>query len=198
MKTLTIKDAAELAGVNENTARYYRDKFDDYIPAIGEGRNRRYAQETVQILRAIKDYYDQGMDADEIRHNLNEAFGMPVVTTTTALQKPKKELAGLVGEHLVGVMEEVIERAVAKALVKIREDDHQEINKIINESLERQAALYVEEIKKLNNEVQELKDYVAQAEATQDTRDSELMRRIREIQQSQLEVNKKPWWKIWG
>lgn len=196
---LTLTEAAEQAGVNENTARYYRNKFGEYFPATGEGRNRRYAQETVQILRVIKDCYDQGMDAEKVKQKLNDTFGVPVVTTTTALEKPKKELAGLVGENLAGIMEAVVERAMAKALIQLKEADQQEFERIVDEALQRQAETYTEEIKRLKSEINYLNEHIIKADVERNSRDRDLMNRIREIQLVQQErVNKKPWWKFWN
>lgn len=196
---LTLTEAAEQAGVNENTARYYRNKFGEYFPATGEGRNRRYAQETVQILRVIKDCYDQGMDAEKVKQRLNDTFGVPVVTTTTALEKPKKELAGLVGENLAGIMEAVVEKAIAKALIQLKEVDQQDFERIVDEALQRQAETYIQEIKRLEAEVSYLNEHIIKADEERNSRDRELMSRIREIQQAQQEGKKnKPWWRFWA
>lgn len=50
-KLLTIAQIAKELRMPESTARYYRDKFIEYIPYVGEGRSKRYRPETVEVLR---------------------------------------------------------------------------------------------------------------------------------------------------
>lgn len=183
MRKITIKEAADQAGINENTARYYRNKYGEFFPATGVGRHRRYAPETIQILRIIKDCYDDGMDAEGVRDKLNETFGVPVVTTTTALQQPKRELIGLIGENLVPVIEDIIDRALKNAL-------------------DRQAVEYKEEINKLRSEIEGIHERINSFNRDTELRDQEVMRRIREIQtrqqiQADSQAAKSPWWKFW-
>lgn len=55
LATLTIAQIAQQLGLPESTVRYYRDHFSDYIPVIGEGRQRRYPAEAVEVFQVIAD-----------------------------------------------------------------------------------------------------------------------------------------------
>ncbi|MBJ7939533.1 MerR family transcriptional regulator, partial [Bacillus cereus] len=48
---LTISQIAKELQIPESTARYYRDRFINYIPFVGKGRAKKYRPETVEILR---------------------------------------------------------------------------------------------------------------------------------------------------
>ena len=39
---------AKQLNLAESTARFYRDRFEDFIPSIGEGRKKRYKPETIE------------------------------------------------------------------------------------------------------------------------------------------------------
>lgn len=173
---LNLKEAAYKAGVHENTARFYRDKYEDYFPYTGEGRYRKYAPATIEILKTIKQCYDAGMEADAIRERLSRQYGIPVHTTEMAVKTPQEEMAFIVVERLKNTMQQAIE-----------------------ETLEKQSNIHAQQIEEFKKEIHELKEQIAQQNHNNETRDKELMQKIREIQQTQKEnENKKPWWKIWA
>lgn len=56
--------------VPESTLRLYRDEFEEYLPAIGEGRRRRYAYTTAALLRQVVEWKKKGWSATQIRDGL--------------------------------------------------------------------------------------------------------------------------------
>lgn len=70
-KLLTIKEIAQELNIPESTARYYRDKWPEYIPTEGKGRNKRYKPEAVDILRLIAEGLRNGRSATEIENELS-------------------------------------------------------------------------------------------------------------------------------
>ena len=68
---LTIKDIARRLNIPESTARYYRDKFPEYVPTVGTGRKKRYKPEAVDILRLIAEGLRNGSSAIEIESELS-------------------------------------------------------------------------------------------------------------------------------
>jgi DNA-binding transcriptional MerR regulator len=78
---LTIRQLADALGLPESTVRYYRDAFADAIPAVGQGRRRRYPPEALDIFRTIAAGYAGGMDRAAIRATLARGLGVadPVV-----------------------------------------------------------------------------------------------------------------------
>jgi DNA-binding transcriptional MerR regulator len=92
-KLLTIAECAKQAGIPESTARFYRDKFESYIPFVGQGRQRRYKPETVEVLRLIAEGFNRNLTATEIEYGLSRVFAASVDTveetaiTTAATQQ---------------------------------------------------------------------------------------------------------------
>lgn len=44
---LTMAQIAKQLNLAESTARFYRDRFENDIPSVGEGRKKRYKPETI-------------------------------------------------------------------------------------------------------------------------------------------------------
>lgn len=62
----TIRKIADELGIPESTVRNYRDQFEQYVPAIGRARRRRYADEAVTVLRFIAEAYAGGQHREDI------------------------------------------------------------------------------------------------------------------------------------
>lgn len=50
---LTIAELSRALDIPESTARYYCNRFAEYLPASGEGRRRRFTRESLDVLRKI-------------------------------------------------------------------------------------------------------------------------------------------------
>ncbi len=85
--TLTIAQIAQALGLPESTVRYYRDHFPDYIPVLGEGRQRRYPAEAVEVFRVIADTLrkDHG-SAAAVEETLSRMFPRAATVTATPPQ----------------------------------------------------------------------------------------------------------------
>jgi len=71
---LTITGIAQKLGMPESTVRYYRNKFPDFIPAVGEGRKRKYRQETLEVISLIEKMFRENRPAFEIADRLANNF----------------------------------------------------------------------------------------------------------------------------
>jgi DNA-binding transcriptional MerR regulator len=69
---LTFKELAESATIPESTLRVYRDEFEDYLPASGEGRKRRYGTEAAKTLQRIVALKQEGKSRESIRAELSK------------------------------------------------------------------------------------------------------------------------------
>ena len=78
---MTLKQIAEQIQIHESTLRLYRDEFDEFIPASGEGRRRRYESSGLGLLKQIAEWKRQGRSAVTIRQEL--------ARTTTPQEKRK-------------------------------------------------------------------------------------------------------------
>jgi len=71
---LTIKEIAKRLDVPESNIRYYRDRFDDFLPSLGEGRKRRYRAEALEVFRFIVQGYKNDLNTEQITHRLMTRF----------------------------------------------------------------------------------------------------------------------------
>lgn len=74
MNLLTIKDIARELDVPESNLRYYRDRFEDYLPSIGQGRKRRYKKEALEVFRYIVQGFQNDKTTEQIAEELPKHF----------------------------------------------------------------------------------------------------------------------------
>lgn len=74
MELLTIKDLAQALGIGESTIRFWRDRYADFIPYVGEGKRRRYRPEAVDVLRFIAEKANRSENAEMIAGALSRLF----------------------------------------------------------------------------------------------------------------------------
>lgn len=67
----TIDQVAQMVGVHKSTLRYWGKVFNIETPR-SEGRQRRYPQNQVELLQAIKKHYDAGYSTRGVRMQLEE------------------------------------------------------------------------------------------------------------------------------
>lgn len=58
----------------ESTVRYYRDRFPEFIPSTGEGRNKRYKREAIDVLRFIAENLRNNLTAEQVTELLMQKF----------------------------------------------------------------------------------------------------------------------------
>ena len=71
---LTIKEIARHFQVPESNIRYYRDRFEEYIPSIGEGRKKRYKKEALDVFAHIVHGYREEKSTEQISSELGSLF----------------------------------------------------------------------------------------------------------------------------
>lgn len=73
-RLLSIKDISQELGIPQSTLRYYRDLFMDYLPAVGEGKKKRFYPEAVEVFQAIAKGMHKNKSAEDIANDLNQRF----------------------------------------------------------------------------------------------------------------------------
>ncbi|QQE76759.1 MerR family transcriptional regulator (plasmid) [Brevibacillus composti] len=92
-KLLTIAEIAKQLGIPESTVRFYRDRFEPFIPFVGEGRKKRYLPEAAEVLRFIAEAFKRNETATDIEEALSRVFSRTVefhdetAMTTAAAQQ---------------------------------------------------------------------------------------------------------------
>lgn len=88
---LTMTEIAKQLNLAESTARFYRDRFENYIPSIDEGRKKRYKPETIEVLRFITERYNRNLTAINIEDGLSRMVARNIdfeeVTSAAAVKK---------------------------------------------------------------------------------------------------------------
>ena len=92
-KLLTIAEIAKQLDIPESTVRFYRDRFESFVPSIGEGRKKRYLPEAAEVLRFIAESFKRNDTATEIEDALSRTFPRTIefqdetAVTTAATQQ---------------------------------------------------------------------------------------------------------------
>ena len=71
---MTLKEIAVLLRAPESTIRLYRDEFEEFLPATGEGRRRRYESRTIETLKLITERKKAGVASASIRQELARTY----------------------------------------------------------------------------------------------------------------------------
>ncbi|WP_028573714.1 MerR family transcriptional regulator [Desulfonatronovibrio hydrogenovorans] len=71
---LTIKEIARRINLPESNVRYYRDKFQSYLPSVGSGRRKRFLPAAMDVFEKIAQGLEQGLSSEQIQAVLEEKF----------------------------------------------------------------------------------------------------------------------------
>ncbi|MFW6054480.1 MAG: MerR family transcriptional regulator [Thermodesulfobacteriota bacterium] len=74
MDLLTIKEISRELEVPESNLRYYRDRFEDFLPSVGQGRKRRYKKGALDVFRFIVQGFQNDKTSDQIAEELPKHF----------------------------------------------------------------------------------------------------------------------------
>lgn len=67
---ITFREIAQKANIPESTLRLYRDVFESFLPARGEGRRRRYDDATAETLLQIARWRQEGWSKESVAREL--------------------------------------------------------------------------------------------------------------------------------
>lgn len=106
-KLYTIAEMAKISNIPESTLRFYRDKYSEFIPYVGDGRKRRYKVQALEALRIIAEESNRSTTAEEIAERLSQYFTRFVevqdetaVTAAAEQQQDIKELFNVIANAL--------------------------------------------------------------------------------------------------
>lgn len=84
----SIAAIAKMLDVPESTLHYWKNRFDDVLPSLGRGRNKRFRPEAVDIFRAIGRMLGQGMSCADARAELARQYPVNVAPDTAESATP--------------------------------------------------------------------------------------------------------------
>ena len=98
---LTMAEIARQLNLPESTVRYYRNRFPEFIPAVGDGRARRYRPEALDVLRFIANAMRAQTPAEDVKAALQASFPVnvePQQQTATTQQQTAAVLRELIAD----------------------------------------------------------------------------------------------------
>lgn len=165
-KYLPIAELAELADIPNSTCRRYLADFEAFFIVKGGSRVKRYEAAAVDILKRIKQLYDDGMGTTEIHNVLANEF--PLVIDSEKEQKEEAAAAHVPG---LATSEDIAE--IKQALEQQKQFNEQLVKKLdeqnhyIKESLERRDRQLMESLRAT---LEERKQAALQAAAAEEER----------------------------
>ncbi len=166
MELLTGAEIAKRLDLPESTVRYYRDRFAEYVPTTGEGRNRRYRAEALEVFAVIAESIRSGTPADIVEEELRDRFRREITAgpqldrnNNTAAMVPAPAIlevltrisAGLErvdglprlveqqGEEIAGLRQQVLE--LTTALDRSRQQQQDRSNQVMSAIAELRKAV---------------------------------------------------------
>lgn len=109
-KYLSIAEIAELVDIPNSTCRRYLASFESFFLVKGGSRLKKYEISSVDILKRIKQLYDEGMDTTEIHSVLINEF--PLVIESDKQQESNEQAHGsalATSEDILEIKEELQE-----------------------------------------------------------------------------------------
>jgi DNA-binding transcriptional MerR regulator len=74
----SVAAIAKLLDVPESTLHYWKNRFDDVLPSVGRGRNKRFRAEALDIFRSIGRLLGQGLSCADVRAELARHYPVNV------------------------------------------------------------------------------------------------------------------------
>lgn len=175
----TFKQAAELAGLHENTARTYRDRFLEFFVCTGEGRRRRYPEEAVAILKLISEKVSQNLTQEQVQIELEQKYGLFVNT------KPR--------EHNNITPEDNNNTETQLEIVPATRTQFLELVRIaVAQELQSRDTVIAELKAELEESIKNFDTLMAKQEKREQDRDAWIVAQLRELTE-----HKNPWWQFW-
>lgn len=69
-RLFSVAAIAKVLDVPESTLHYWKNRFDEVLPSLGQGRNKRFRPEAVAVFRDIGVLLGQGLSCADVRAEL--------------------------------------------------------------------------------------------------------------------------------
>lgn len=191
MNTLTIAEIASRLDLPESTVRYYRDRFNEFVPVIGKGRQRRYPEEAVNVFHSIAEGLRNGQTATMVEETLGRLYPRNVNTAETELAHVVSGTPQQVAQAMVQVLYQQSEeiQAMRLSLEQIKDDldrNHAENVTAVAEAFEK-LQTHIDTQDMQNTRLARERDQFIVSQ----------MRDMLQKSQAQAQVSPKSWWQKW-
>jgi DNA-binding transcriptional MerR regulator len=185
-RLLSISAIAKDLGQPESTLHYWKNRFEPFLPSMGQGRHKRFRAEAVDVFRRIGELLRSGMSTEDVREELGRSFPVNVETggAAAALQDRQgqgpgqaqamaemaaaigMEIAKAIGTHLSGLLTGSSQAALAQADAAGLGDEldmaREELAglKSQNREMESKLAVFEAELVRLRKDSREMEKYL--------------------------------------
>ncbi|MBI4805715.1 MAG: MerR family transcriptional regulator [Desulfovibrio sp.] len=87
-KLYSISAIAKLLDLPESTLHYWKNRFDQLLPSVGQGRHRRFRAEAVDIFRSIGNLLGSGLSVADAKAELSKTLPVNITPDETAVVTP--------------------------------------------------------------------------------------------------------------
>jgi len=146
----SIKEIAKKLELAESTIRFWRDKFEKFIPVKGKGRKRKYSEKSFEIFKLIAGLSKGGFQKNEIEKEIKNKSEIAVKTAETAETAGKAELRYVPENEetkILEMMEEIISKTIINPVFKELSKKIDNLEKIILENFNNIKKEKLKEIK---------------------------------------------------
>lgn len=169
---LTIAEIAKRYDLPESTARYYCKRFRKFLPHIGDGKRRRYLEESLPVIETILEEMGNSKNSSAVEAKLESRHKISENKSETIKIPNQNQVTPVLKETISRDFEELFRRQtkameqIAETLnILVQQDKKNEPVDITeklasNESIDNLTTV-IEEIRK---EVKELKGFQDEAE----------------------------------
>lgn len=202
----SLADIARELGLPHSTVRYYRDRFADYFPTVGEGRNRRYRPEAIAVVRTIAAAMSQGMTVEQVEELLAQNFPCNVspsqqqpVATQQPLPYTPQQIAAMINAMATAI--QALNQSVQQIAAAVER---------IEERLERVEGVR-EELSEFREQMRQFQETAATLGAEQSKQLAELAEKVKQVEEKQWSTltlddvrkaiaeaqqsSRQPWWR---
>lgn len=175
----SVAAIAKLLDVPESTLHYWKNRFDDVLPSVGQGRNKRFRAEALDIFRTIARLLGQGLSCADVRAELAGRYPVNVVpanpggsvsvapVAVEAVSDGALAVAARIGSEIAGALLARLDRQLpAQASVLPAEaaelKDELARVRVENETLATKMALLERELVRLRQDRRELEAYLVE------------------------------------
>jgi DNA-binding transcriptional MerR regulator len=170
-KYYTIAEISKILNIPESTLRFYRNKFEKFIPYFGEGRKKRYAEEAINIFKEIAELLRNNVTADDVAEHLTRVY-----TTYVNISNEQQQQTAITQQQIF-FTEKYIQTLIESDL-EIRKEIASTLQIIANQQ---------ESIAELQKELLKIQE---KYEKTIEERDNKIVAEMRKI----LNKKKKSFW----
>ena len=113
-RLLAVAEIARALDVPESTVHYWKNRFAQYLPSVGEGRQKRFQAEAVEIFGAIAEMLRNGHTAQDVMERLAKQYPL----TPSALPDQPRPVEPALPAGLGGALSLKLAQAVGAEIAR--------------------------------------------------------------------------------